>query len=50
MAKKLIVVLLLVLAVAGAFWWQERRADRAEMEAGLAASRTLSAVQSIGLR
>lgn len=44
MAKGLIAALLLVLAVAGAFWWQARRAERAEMEAGLAASRTLSAV------
>lgn len=43
MAKRLLIVLLVV-AVAGAFWWQDRRADRAERDAGLAASRTLSAV------
>lgn len=45
MAKRLIAgLVLVVLAVAGGFWWQQRRIDRAEMEAGLAASRTLSAV------
>lgn len=44
MAKKLIALLLVLVGVAAAFWWQQRRADRAEMEAGLAASRTLSAV------
>lgn len=44
MARGVALVLALVLAVAGAFWWQQRRAERAEMEAGLAASRTLSAV------
>lgn len=44
MAKKLILALLLIAAIVAAFWWQQRRAERAEMEAGLAASRTLSAV------
>ncbi|WP_419808792.1 hypothetical protein [Sphingomonas sp.] len=46
MGKKLtaLVVLVLVLVVAAAFWRDHRRADRAEMDAGLAASRTLSAV------
>lgn len=44
MAKKLILVLLIVAAIGGAFWWQRRRAERAELDAGLAASRTLSAV------
>lgn len=37
-------VLVVVAVIVGAFWWQARRAERAEMEAGLAASRTLSAV------
>ena len=46
MARRLTLVLLLVAAIAGAFWLQQRRADRAEWEAGLAASRTLSAVFS----
>lgn len=44
MGKKLILLLAVVGVVAAAFWWQGRRADRAEMDAGLAASRTLSAV------
>lgn len=43
MARRL-TLLLIVAAIVAAFWWQRRRADRAEMEAGLAASRTLSAV------
>ena len=44
MARPLTLLLLIAAAVGGAFWWQHRRADRAEWEAGLAASRTLSAV------
>ena len=44
MAKRLILAALVGLAVLGAILWQQRRADRAEWEAGLAASRTLSAV------
>lgn len=44
MARKLILAALMLAVIAGAFWWQQRRAERAEMEAGLAASRTLSAV------
>lgn len=44
MAKSLTLLLLIAAAVAGAFWWQQRRTERAEMDAGLAASRTLSAV------
>lgn len=46
MAKRLILLLLAVVAViAGvALWREHRRADRAELDAGLAASRTLSAV------
>jgi hypothetical protein len=43
-AKGLILGALALLAVLGAILWQQRRADRAEWEAGLAASRTLSAV------
>lgn len=44
MAKKLILIALVAAAIVGGFCWQARRAERAEMEAGLAASRTLSAV------
>lgn len=44
MARKLILIALVLAAIAGAFWWQKRRAEQAELEAGLAASRTLSAV------
>ena len=46
MACRLMLLLLVLAAVAGAFWWQQRRVDRAERDAGLAASRTLSAVFS----
>ena len=44
MGRWLSLLLLVAAAVGGVFWWQGRRADRAEMDAGLAASRTLSAV------
>ena len=44
MARWLTLLALIAAAVGGAFWWQQRRAERAEMDAGLAASRTLSAV------
>lgn len=44
MAKRLILALLAIAVVVAAFWWQSRRADQAEWEAGLAASRTLDAV------
>ena len=44
MARRLTLLLLIAAAVGAAFWWQHRRADRAEWDAGLAASRTLSAV------
>ncbi|WP_425229387.1 hypothetical protein [Sphingomonas sp.] len=43
MAKRLTLIALLALLLAAAFWRQQRRADRAEWDAGLAASRTLSA-------
>ena len=44
MAKGLTLLLLVAVLIAGAFWWQRRRVEQAEMDAGLAASRTLSAV------
>lgn len=43
MARLLTLLLLVAAAVGGALWWQQRRADRAEWDAGLAASRTLTA-------
>ena len=42
--RYLILLVVLVLAViAGAFWWQHRRAERAEAQLGLDASRMIDA-------